>query len=40
MSDLPAIMRLRNQIIEEGKIKDNHPGQGEAKRMKIEFSDS
>jgi len=22
-------MRLRNQIIEEGKMKDNHPGQGE-----------
>ena len=40
VSDLPAIMRLRNQIIEEGKMKDNHPGQGVAKRRKIEFSDS
>jgi len=40
VSDLPAIMRLRNQIIEEGKIKDNQHGPGEAKRRKIEFSDS
>jgi len=40
VSDLPAIMRLRNQIIEEGKIKDNQDGPGEAKRRKIEFSDS
>jgi len=35
VSDLPAIMRLRNQIIEEGKIKDNQDGPGEAKRRKI-----
>ena len=40
VSDLPAIMRLRNLIIEEGKIKENQHGPGEAKRRKIEFSDS